>query len=68
MLVSDAPEKDLYPMQAVCGNRDAVYVGRLREGNTVKNGVKNWISADKLRKGASLNGVEIAELVVKKDK
>ncbi|HEW80902.1 MAG TPA: aspartate-semialdehyde dehydrogenase, partial [Nitrospirae bacterium] len=34
VLVYDAPEKNIYPMQTVCANRDEVYVGRIREDNT----------------------------------
>ena len=68
VLVYDAPEKNIYPMQTVCANRDEVYVGRIREDNTVENGLNIWIAADNLRKGAALNAVQIAEVLVKKAK
>ena len=66
VLVYDAPEKNIYPMQTVCANRDEVYVGRVREDDTIKNGLNIWIAADNLRKGAALNAVQIAEVLVKK--
>ena len=68
ILVYDAPEKNIYPMQTDCTNRDEVYVGRVREDNTVENGLNIWIAADNLRKGAALNAVQIAEVLVKKAK
>ncbi|MDR1235400.1 MAG: aspartate-semialdehyde dehydrogenase [Holosporaceae bacterium] len=43
---------------------DAVYVSRIRRDNTVKNGVLFWITSDNLRKGAALNSVQIAELMI----
>ncbi|MBL7031578.1 MAG: aspartate-semialdehyde dehydrogenase [Nitrospira sp.] len=68
VLVYDAPEKNIYPMQTTCANRDEVYVGRVREDNTIENGLNIWIAADNLRKGAALNAVQIAEVLVKKAK
>ena len=44
---------------------DKVYVSRIREDNTVDNGLNIWVVADNLRKGAALNAVQIAELVTK---
>ena len=66
ILVYDAPEKSIYPMQTTCANKDEVYVGRIREDNTIENGLNIWIAADNLRKGAALNAVQIAEVLVKK--
>ena len=45
-------------------NTDPVYVGRVREDISHANGVNLWIVADQLRKGAALNAVQIAELLV----
>jgi aspartate-semialdehyde dehydrogenase len=41
-----------------------VFVGRIREDNTIDNGLNLWIVADNVRKGAALNAVQIAELLV----
>lgn len=45
--------------------KDAVFVSRIRKDETVKNGLSMWIVADNLRKGAALNAVQIAELLIK---
>jgi aspartate-semialdehyde dehydrogenase len=44
---------------------DAVYVSRIRKDPTVKYGLNFWCVADNLRKGAALNAVQIAELLIK---
>lgn len=68
VIVYDAPEKNIYPMQTVAANRDEVYAGRIREDDTVENGLNLWIAADNLRKGAALNAVQIAEELIKRAK
>lgn len=64
VLVYDAPDKLVYPMQIVADKKDDTYVGRVREDETVENGLNMWISADNLRKGAALNAVQIAETLI----
>jgi aspartate-semialdehyde dehydrogenase len=44
--------------------RDEVLVGRIRRDSTVENGLALWSVCDNLRKGAALNAVEIAELLL----
>lgn len=66
VIVFDAPEKNVYPLQTYCANRDEVYVGRIREDDTIENGLNIWIAADNLRKGAALNAVQIAEELIKR--
>ena len=46
---------------------DATYVGRIREDDTIPNGLNMWIVADNIRKGAALNAVQIAEELVRRD-
>jgi aspartate-semialdehyde dehydrogenase len=48
---------------AECVGEDAVFVSRIREDQTVENGLNLWVVADNLRKGAALNAVQIAELL-----
>lgn len=43
---------------------DAVYVGRVREDISCSNGLNLWVVADNVRKGAALNAVEIAEILI----
>ena len=47
--------------------RDETFVSRIREDKTVKNGLNLWIVSDNLLRGAALNAVEIAEVLIKND-
>ncbi len=60
----DDPENLNYPMPVDSSEKDDCFVGRIREDYTVKNGLCLWVSGDQLRKGAALNAVQIAELLV----
>ena len=64
IIVFDVPEKNLYPFPLNAAGKDEVYVGRVREDNTVENGINLWIVSDNLRKGAALNAVQIAEVLI----
>jgi aspartate-semialdehyde dehydrogenase len=66
VIVYDAPEKNIYPLPTLAANKDDVYVGRVREDDTIENGLNIWIAADNLRKGAALNAVQIAEELIKR--
>ena len=66
IIVYDAPEKNIYPLPTIAANKDDVYVGRVREDDTIENGLNIWIAADNLRKGAALNAVQIAEELIKR--
>jgi aspartate-semialdehyde dehydrogenase len=63
-LVIDKREPGGYitPMEAT--GEDATYISRIREDATVENGLAMWIVSDNLRKGAALNAVQIAELMI----
>lgn len=65
--VFDNPRELLYPMPAYCIGDDPTYVGRIREDETIDNGLNMWIVADNVRKGAALNAVQIAEELIKRD-
>ncbi len=45
--------------------RNEVFVGRIREDESVENGLNLWVVSDNLRKGAALNTIQIAELLIK---
>jgi len=64
ILGCDEPEKNLYPMALDAVGKDATLVGRIREDDSVPNGINLWIVADNLRKGAALNAVQIAEILI----
>jgi len=65
VIVADEPEQNIYPMAVEATGKDATYVGRIREDNSVANGLNLWVVADNLRKGAALNAVQIAEILVR---
>ena len=65
--VFDNPREKMYPMPAYCVGDDETYVGRIREDETIENGLNLWIVADNVRKGAALNAVQIAEELLKRD-
>jgi aspartate-semialdehyde dehydrogenase len=65
ILVLDAPEKNVYPLPIDVDGKDPVYVGRIREDESIENGINMWIVSDNLRKGAALNAVQIAEELIK---
>ncbi len=62
--VYDDPSRALYPMPLHAVGTDAVFVGRIREDDSVPMGLNLWVVADNLRKGAALNAVQIAEALV----
>ena len=63
--VYDDPSRNLYPLPIDVVGTDAVFVGRVREDESVANGLNLWIVADNLRKGAALNAVQIAEELIR---
>ncbi|MGH7767473.1 MAG: aspartate-semialdehyde dehydrogenase [Candidatus Binatia bacterium] len=65
VLLCDAPEENVYPMAIDAVGTDATMVGRVREDDSVPNGINLWIVADNLRKGAALNTVQIAEILIR---
>lgn len=65
VLIDLEQEGLLYVTPAEIQGEDAVYVSRVREDITVENGLNFWCVADNLRKGAALNAVQIAELLIK---
>lgn len=65
VVVIDNPEKNEYPLPIYASGRDEVFVGRIREDESIENGINMWVVSDNLRKGAALNAVQIAEELVK---
>ena len=62
--VMDDPAQDVYPMPGALAGTDPVYVGRVREDASVQNGLNFWLVMDQIRKGAALNAVQIAQLLL----
>ncbi len=65
-LLADAPGVVLHelPTPRLSAGNDPTYVGRIRRAETVANGLSMFLSNDNLRKGAALNAVQIAELLL----
>jgi aspartate-semialdehyde dehydrogenase len=63
--VIDKHHEDGFITPVDCTGEDNVYVSRIREDSSVAHGLNLWIVADNLRKGAALNAVQIAELLIK---
>jgi len=61
----DDPAKQRYPMPIDAEGRDDTLVGRIRQDESIKNGISMWIAADNIRKGAALNAIQIAEELIK---
>jgi aspartate-semialdehyde dehydrogenase len=63
--VLDNPKKNIYPLAVDAAGQDLTFVGRIRDDESVKNGINIWIVADNIRKGAATNAVQIAEILAK---
>lgn len=63
--VIDHRQDEGYVTPAECAGEDATFVSRIRVDPTVDNGLSMWVVSDNLRKGAALNTVQIAELLVR---
>jgi len=61
--VMDDPENGVWPTPLIGAGRDECFVGRIREDESIENGLNLWLVSDNLRKGAALNAVQIAELL-----
>ncbi|MFG1346089.1 aspartate-semialdehyde dehydrogenase [Xanthobacter autotrophicus DSM 431] len=64
ILVVDTREPGGYTTPHEAAGEDATYISRLRDDPTVENGIAFWCVSDNLRKGAALNAVQIAEVLV----
>ena len=66
VLVVDNPALNEYPLAIHAAGRDETFVGRIREDESIPNGINLWIVSDNIRKGAALNAVQIAEILIEK--
>ncbi|TCT41078.1 aspartate-semialdehyde dehydrogenase [Martelella mediterranea] len=65
--VIDKHEDGGYITPVECAGEDATYISRIREDATVENGLALWVVSDNLRKGAALNTIQIAELLLERN-
>ena len=61
----DDPAQNRYPMPVTVEGQDDCFVGRVRQDLTLPNALNFWVVGDQLRKGAALNGIQIAELLIR---
>jgi len=66
VMVLDDPSVSLYPHPWMAAGQDQVWVGRIREDNSHPTGIAMWVVSDNIRKGAALNAVQIAEILVER--
>jgi aspartate-semialdehyde dehydrogenase len=64
--VVDDPKRNLYPLAIEAAGQDLTLVGRIRQDDSVENGINMWVVADNIRKGAATNTVQIAEVLAQK--
>ncbi len=64
--VTDDPSANEYPLTAIAGGEFDTYVGRIRADESVENGLNLWVVSDNILKGAALNAVQIAEVLIEK--
>ncbi len=64
--VVDGPDLAQYPLAVDCEGKFETMVGRIREDESIANGINLWVVADNILKGAALNAVQIAEVLVEK--
>ena len=65
VVLKDDFKNAVYPTALDSSDKDSVFVGRIREDISVKNGINLWIVGDQLRKGAALNTIQIAEELIR---
>jgi aspartate-semialdehyde dehydrogenase len=61
--VIDDPDNNLYPLATDAAGQDLTLVGRIRDDDSIANGINMWIVADNIRKGAATNAVQIARVL-----
>ena len=66
VVVVDNPTLSEYPLAIYAAGKDETFVGRIREDESIPNGINLWVVSDNIRKGAALNAVQIAEILIQK--
>ncbi|MCH8323156.1 MAG: aspartate-semialdehyde dehydrogenase [Proteobacteria bacterium] len=64
VIVHDIEDAEDFITPVECVGEYATFISRVRQDPTVKNGINFWVVSDNLRKGAALNAVQIAELLI----
>jgi len=64
VIVIDDLKSKSYPMPIYAEGKDETFVGRIRQDESIKNGISMWVVSDNIRKGAALNAIQIAENLI----
>jgi aspartate-semialdehyde dehydrogenase len=64
--VIDEPQQGRYPMPILAAGKDDCFIGRIREDLSNDHALNFWVVGDQLRKGAALNAIQIAELLIQR--
>lgn len=64
IIVHNDVENLKYPTPLELSGKDEVFVGRIRRDFSLDNGLNLWVVADNIRKGAALNAIQIAEILI----
>lgn len=67
IVVCDDVNSQEYPMPLMTSGTDDVYVGRIREDNSIPFGLNMWVVGDQIRKGAATNAIQIAEYMAQNE-
>jgi aspartate-semialdehyde dehydrogenase len=67
VVVIDDPVNCKYPLAIDAEGKDETFVGRIREDESIPCGLNLWIVSDNLRKGAALNAIQIAEILIQEE-
>lgn len=67
LTVTDNPAEQIYPMPLYTSNQNDCEIGRIRKDLYNDKGMNFWIVGDQIRKGAALNALQIAEVIVQRD-
>ena len=67
IVLLDEPKLNIYPLNTFADNKDEVFVGRVRNDESIENGINMWVVADNIRKGAASNAVQILERLINRD-
>ncbi|MEW6088999.1 MAG: aspartate-semialdehyde dehydrogenase [bacterium] len=65
IILEDDPSKNIYPLAVNAEDKYEVFVGRIREDESIPSGLNMWIVSDNLLKGAASNAVQIAEVLIR---
>jgi len=58
--------RSVYPLPLSVAGTDHTFVGRIREDESIKNGLNLWVVSDNIRKGAALNAIQITEELIRR--